>query len=75
MKLCQVHNPGTANPFLSEEEKGYSKKAEDWDSKNTLARSRDLEEDEKDGAFGSCCYGGHILEALALIVGMKVEGV
>lgn len=67
--------PRSANPHLAEEAKGYSEAADDWDTKNILARAYDCEgADERTFPFGSCCYGGHILDALALVVGIQVEG-
>lgn len=49
--------------------------AYDEDPENTLARDGDIEP-LGDGGYGSGnCYGGDLLQALAQIVGLKVESV
>lgn len=48
---------------------------EAWDEQNELARDDDVKP-LGDGGYGSGnCYGGDILQALAVIVGIKVESV
>lgn len=47
-----------------------------WDSANMLVSSDDHIGRLGDGGYGSGnCYGGDILQALAVIVGLKVESV
>lgn len=51
-------------------------KREAWEKANELACDSDDLEDLGDGGYGSGnCYGGDILQALAKIVGVKVESV
>lgn len=46
-----------------------------WDDENRLASCDDIEP-LGDGGYGSGnCYGGDILQALAVIVGVRVESV
>lgn len=51
----------------------------DWwgDPNNLLARADDepFKWPKGKGDFASCCYGGDLLEALAIIAGMNVESV
>lgn len=48
---------------------------EAWDEQNTLAQAGEVK-NIGDGGYGSGnCYGGDILQALAVIVGVKVESV
>ncbi|MBX5010868.1 hypothetical protein HJB67_12975 [Rhizobium lentis] len=48
---------------------------EAWEEANTLAQAGDVKR-LGDGGYGSGnCYGGDILQALAVIVGIKVESV
>ena len=48
---------------------------EKWDKENELASDGEVIE-LGDGGYGSGnCYGGDLLQALALIVGVKVESV
>lgn len=52
--------------------KGYDK----WLEENELATDADEFEPLGDGGYGSGnCYGGDLLQALAQIVGIKVESV
>jgi hypothetical protein len=61
-----------ANPH--DEDDSYEK-WEKWDKENELASDGEVEE-LGDGGYGSGnCYGGDILQALAIIVGVKVESV
>ncbi len=47
-----------------------------WDADNTLVSSDDKIKPLGDGGYGSgVTYGGDILQALAVIVGIKVESV
>lgn len=49
---------------------------QEWQDQNQLAHSDDEFESLGDGGYGSGnCYGGDILQALAKIVGIKVESV
>lgn len=49
---------------------------ERWEETNTLCSAGDKFEPLGDGGYGSGnCYGGDILQALAKIVGIKVESV
>ena len=60
----------TSNENLSDEE------YDDWLEQVPLATSEDDLVPLGDGGYGSGhCYGGHILQALAEIVGIKVESV
>lgn len=74
----------SANPFeddpdegMGETEEALEDGAELWDENNLLARDSDqFKPVLGDGGYGSgCCYGGDILQALAVIVGIKVESV
>lgn len=48
---------------------------EEWEKANELANDSDIKP-LGDGGYGSGnCYGGDLLQALALIVGIKVESV
>ena len=48
---------------------------EEWDKSNALASDEEVEE-IGDGGYGSGnCYGGDILQALAIICGVNVESV
>lgn len=48
---------------------------DDWEDDNRIADSSDVKR-IGDGGYGSGnCYGGDILQALAIIVGIKVESV
>lgn len=48
---------------------------DDWHDNGVLARDGEIEP-LGDGGYGSgCCYGGDILQALAVIVGVKIESV
>jgi hypothetical protein len=48
---------------------------DDWEAENKLASDDDIEP-LGDGGYGSGnCYGGDVLQALALIVGIRVESV
>ena len=50
-------------------------KADEWDDENILARSGEVIL-LGDGGYGSGnCHGGDILQALAVIAGIKVESV
>lgn len=50
--------------------------AENWEVKNLLADASDEFGSLGDGGYGSGnCYGGDILQALARIVGIRVESV
>jgi len=47
-----------------------------WDEANVLVSSNDDIEPLGDGGYGSGnCYGGDILQALASIVGVKIQSV
>jgi len=51
-------------------------KYDKWDKANTLASSGDQIKPLGDGGYGSGnCYGGDILQALAVIQGVKIESV
>lgn len=51
-------------------------KQQEWDDAQLLARSGEQIERLGDGGYGSGnCYGGDILQALAVIAGIKVESV
>jgi hypothetical protein len=51
-------------------------KQDEWDQANILVSSDDRIGRLGDGGYGSGnCYGGDILQALAVIVGLKVESV
>lgn len=63
------------NPFAQEEEEGYSEKADKWEADNILARDSDDLVSLGEGYGSGCCYGGDILQALAVIVGIKIESV
>lgn len=53
-----------------------SPKREAWEATNEIANSSDELKPLGDGGYGSGnCYGGDILQALAKIVGLKVESV
>lgn len=48
---------------------------ETWEKANELANDSDVKE-LGDGGYGSGnCYGGDLLQALAIIVGIKIESV
>lgn len=50
--------------------------ADKWLEENELARAGDDIVELGDGGYGSGnCYGGDILQALAIIVGIKIESV
>ena len=54
----------------------YSPNREAWEKANELASSDDDLSSLGDGGYGSGnCYGGDILQALAKIVGLRVESV
>lgn len=47
-----------------------------WEKKQELASDSDDLVEYGDGGYGSgCCYGGDILQALAVIVGIKLKSV
>jgi len=51
------------------------KEYDDWQENGKLADADDVKP-IGDGGYGSgCCYGGDILQALAVIVGIKIESV
>lgn len=63
-------NPSSAGPDYDSPNRGT------WEKANELANSDDDLGALGDGGYGSGnCYGGDILQALALIVGLKVESV
>ena len=64
-------NDPDCNPFDEDYDKW-----ERWSEENTLARSDDDLVVRGDGGYGSGnCYGGDILQALAAIVGVRVQSV
>lgn len=59
----------------NEEKIGYDAYSE-WEKENELAHSNNIIKSLGDGGYGpGNCYGGDILQALAVIVGIKIEGV
>ncbi len=60
--------PQDNNPY--EDDMEFDK----WSSENTLARDGEVES-IGEGYGSGCSYGGDILQALAVIVGLKVESV
>jgi hypothetical protein len=63
--------------LLPAEPEGLSEEEwDDWRDKSELASSNDKLLPLGNGGYGSGgCYGGDILQALAVIVGIKVESV
>ena len=62
--------PPSENPH--KDGKAYDK----WEANNELVQAGDEFKRLGDGGYGSGnCYGGDILQALAIIVGIKVESV
>lgn len=70
-----LREPSNKNPHEDDEtDEGYEK-AEAWDEANKLADDSDVKE-IGDGGYGSGnCYGGDVLQALAKIVGIKIQSV
>jgi hypothetical protein len=68
-----LRKPSEDNPHdLDEDEAGHEK----WSDDNVLCEAGDDFKSLGDGGYGSGnCYGGDILQALAIIVGIKVESV
>ncbi|TIL91426.1 MAG: hypothetical protein E5Y73_17265 [Mesorhizobium sp.] len=67
-KKCPSENP--------HEEDGYMDDWNKWEMENELVSASDEILPLGDGGYGSGnCYGGDILQALAKIVGIKVESV
>ncbi len=63
------------HPDKNPHDEGDSKTWEKWDKANVLARDGEVKT-LGDGGYGSGnCYGGDILQALAVIVGVKLESV
>lgn len=70
--LYRVHPD--QNPHNEETDEEFSK-ADEWDKRNELASDGEVKP-LGDGGYGSGnCYGGDILQALAVIVGIKIESV
>lgn len=67
--------PPSENPYGDED--GDYDKYEEWEENNRLADSSDdFKPRLGDGGYGSGhCYGGDILQALAVIVGINIESV
>lgn len=63
-------------PQPADYEKWSYEKASKWDKSQELASDRDDLVEYGDGGYGSGnCYGGDILQALAVIVGIQLESV
>lgn len=68
-----LRQPSDQNPYWENED---DEAAEKWDEENELAEAGDNFSDNLGEGYGSGhCYGGDILQALAIIVGIKVESV
>jgi hypothetical protein len=61
------------NPHEGDDDEDFTKH-EAWSEKNTLARDGEVKA-LGDGYGSGNCYGGDLLQALAKIVGIKVESV
>jgi hypothetical protein len=61
------------NPHSDETDEGFAK-WEKWDNENKLAVDGEVKPLGEGYGSGNC-YGGDILQALAVIVGVKVESV
>ncbi|MCG7932123.1 MAG: hypothetical protein N0E44_18995 [Candidatus Thiodiazotropha lotti] len=75
-----MREPSENNPYLAAVESEDASdedwdKHDAWDEANKLANDRDIEPLGTGGYGSGCCYGGDILQALAQIVGLKVESV
>ena len=70
-----LRKPSSHDPHKNDDtDEGYEK-SEKWHEANALANDEDIQP-LGDGGYGSGnCYGGDILQALAIIVGIKIESV
>ena len=62
------------DPYKNPHEGGEADAYDAWEEENTLARDGEVRPLGEGYGSGNC-YGGDILQALAVIVGIKVESV